>query len=255
MPPDHTLTMPSYPAYSTKSGQELVRFGDMLQVTKVGETNKPRASNISKRRKAAQDDGGAEYMAKRAELIRVAAGLFKKNGFDATTFNDIAIHTGLDRATLYYYFGSKQEIFQDAVRGALNGNLKGMQAIMSDDSRGPLEKLRALVEMFMKSYRDNYPYLFVYLQQDLNTIVDQKSEWGKEVSGEIHNIEEAFKSLIRQGIASGALRGDIPVSLATNSIFGMLNWTHRWYDPDSRNSPEQVADAFCKIFIDGMAAH
>jgi AcrR family transcriptional regulator len=174
----------------------------------TGKKTKPATSNISRRRKTAMAEAGPDYMAKRAELIRIAAGLFKTNGFKETTFNDISIHTDLDRATLYYYFGSKQEIFEGAISGALTRNLQGLAVIMSETGKGPIEKLRDLVEMLMVSYSENYPYLFVYLQQDLHTIVDQKSAWAKRVRDETKTIENAFKT--RRASARSADAGGNP---------------------------------------------
>ncbi|MFD2858118.1 TetR/AcrR family transcriptional regulator [Seohaeicola zhoushanensis] len=212
-------------------------------------------SNISRRRQAALDEGAEEYVTRRRELVRIAATIFKAKGFDATTFGDIAVHTGLDRATLYYYFGSKQEIFKEAIEGALSSNLDRLRRIQNDPDTSNPEKLEKLVRMLMVSYHDNYPYLFVYLQQDIGTIVDPKSDWAKKVDNQVKMIEAAFAALIRAGIAAGDFRDDISVSLCANSIFGMLNWTHRWYDPEGRNRPEVVADAFCKIFFDGLRGH
>lgn len=214
-------------------------------------TKKP-SSNISRRRQAALDEGSSEYVGKRAELIRIAAGIFKSKGYNATTFNDIAAHTGLDRATLYYYFGSKQEIFQGAIQGALDKNLGEMRAIDADQAMSTIEKLSAMVRMLMNSYHEHYPYLFVYLQQDIHTIVDKDSDWAHQVQDQVRIIESAFSRLIKSGISEGLFRDDIPISLSINAIFGMLNWTHRWYDPEGRSSPEQISDAFIKIFFEGM---
>ena len=215
-------------------------------------SRKKEPSNISRRRSTALDDAAPDYLAKRKELTRIASDIFKQKGYRSTSFGDIATHTGLDRATLYYYFGSKEEIFQNAVQGALTKNLEGMQEIMRDEGLGAIEKLQRLVWMFMNSYHEHYPYLFVYLQQDLGTILDENSEWAKNVQQQIRLIEEAFATLIKQGAAKGDLRDDIPVSLSLNAIFGMLNWTHRWYSPSGKNSPAVIAEAFSKIFIEGM---
>ncbi|WP_323039985.1 TetR/AcrR family transcriptional regulator [Gemmobacter sp.] len=198
------------------------------------------------------DEGAAEYVARRQELIQIAAGIFKTKGYSATTFADIASHTGIDRATLYYYLGSKEEIFRDAVRGALTRNIEGMRRIMADSALDAVTKLQQLIEMLMVSYHNNYPYLFVYLQQDLNTIINDDREWAEDVEREVRLIEEAFASLVRQGIETGDLRDDIPVALSLNAIFGMLNWSHRWYSPEGRNTPEAVARAFNCVFLDGM---
>ena len=78
-----------------------VRWGQDEAMTKV--------SNISRRRRSAQSDGGADYVAKRTELLRIAARLFKEQGYQSTRLVDIAKEAGLDRATVYYYVGSKEE--------------------------------------------------------------------------------------------------------------------------------------------------
>lgn len=215
-------------------------------------TKKRPPSKISTRRQTALNEGSKEYYAKRLEIIRIAATIFKQKGFDATTFSDIAALTGLDRATLYYYFGDKQEIFKEAIEGALNSNLEGVRRIQMQDSLSSFDKLEQLVRMLMVSYHDNYPYLFVYLQQELGTIIDPNSEWALRVEQQVKQIEAAYTSVIRLGIAEGEFRNDIAVTLCANSIFGMLNWTHRWYDPEGRHSPDGIADAFCKIFLNGM---
>lgn len=213
---------------------------------------KARSSNISRRRKAALDEGTADYLGKRDELIRIAAGIFKAKGYNATTFGDIATHTGLDRATLYYYFGSKEEIFQGAIQGALDKNLEAMRSIDADPNLTTIEKLSAAVRTLMASYHEHYPYLYVYLQQDIATILDRDSKWARDVEDQVRVIETAFARMIESAINQGHFRSDIPPVLSINSIFGMLNWTHRWYDPEGRFTPDQISDAFVKIFFDGM---
>lgn len=138
------------------------------------------------------------------------------------------------------------------MRGALTRNIEGLHEIMAEPTLDAVTKLQRLVEMLMISYHNNFPYLYVYLQQDLNMIIDDDQEWAQNVEREVRLIEEAFASLIRQGIDAGDLRDDIPVALSLNAIFGMLNWSHRWYSPEGRNSPTAIATAFNRVFFDGM---
>jgi mycofactocin system transcriptional regulator len=46
----------------------------------------------------------------RAQIARVALGLFERNGFDETTVEDIAGAAGISRRTLFRYFESKRDI-------------------------------------------------------------------------------------------------------------------------------------------------
>jgi AcrR family transcriptional regulator len=58
----------------------------------------------------------------RTELARVAIDLFRRQGFDQVTINDVAAAAGVSRSTFLRYFGSKEE----AVLGALDD--QGVQA-------------------------------------------------------------------------------------------------------------------------------
>ena len=93
------------------------------------------SSNISRRRQSALQEGSADYLAKRAELVEIAGRQFKAHGFKATTLAEIGHKAGLDRATVYYYFGSKEELFRECVRLGVDANIAQCEAIFADTSR------------------------------------------------------------------------------------------------------------------------
>src|SRR3546814_17795247 len=86
------------------------------------QTAMAQSSNISRRRKTALEDGSTDYLAKRAELVEIAGRQFKNNGFRAPTLAEIGHKAGLDRATVYYYFGSKEELFSEGLRVGVDDN-------------------------------------------------------------------------------------------------------------------------------------
>jgi len=212
----------------------------------------PRQSNISKRRKTALNDGGAKYKAKREELIRVAAELFKEKGYQTTTLNDIASHAGMDRASVYYYVGNKEEFFRDAVKGGVEQNAEKVEQVLARKDITTQEKLEQLVTLLMQSYSDSYPYMYLYIQEEMHKIADAKTPWAQEMLEKTKGFERAVLALIKEGMAEGSFREDIAATLAANTIFGMLNWTYRWYTPNSKFSAAEVADVFNKIFFTGL---
>jgi AcrR family transcriptional regulator len=48
---------------------------------------------------------------RRLEIMRAAAEVFKRKGYDAVTMQDIIDETGMSRGGVYAYFGSKEELF------------------------------------------------------------------------------------------------------------------------------------------------
>jgi AcrR family transcriptional regulator len=208
-------------------------------------------SGIGRRRQAARTEGGADYKARREELVKVAAEVFQEKGYQAATLNDVAEKVGTDRASLYYYVGSKQELFEEVVQDVLEANLKEARRIKKEDLP-PAEKLTKLVRTMMVSYERNYPFTYVYIQEDMSRVGAQDSEWARTMSSRTRSFEKIVKGFIEDGIAAGEFRSDIPSEIAANGLYGMLNWTHRWFHPGRGADATQIAESFASLFLEGM---
>jgi len=211
-----------------------------------------KVSNISRRRSSAKLEGGADYTAKREELVRIAARLFKEMGFQSTKLADIAREAGLDRATVYYYVGSKEELFRETVDGVLDTNMREAERLIGDPSLSWLTRLHAIFVKLMVSYEENYPATFVYIQEQMHQIANEETAWAQETLRKTRSYDEMLMMCIRGAIADSELRSDIPPRLVENALFGMLNWTHRWFTPGGAMTGQAVAEAFWSIFIGGM---
>lgn len=193
-------------------------------------------------------------MAKREELVEIAGRQFKANGFRATTLAEIGHKAGMDRATVYYYFGSKEELFRECVRLSVDANIAECERIAADLSRDPKDRLRAVIIQLMLAYDRYYPHMYVYIQEEMERIASEKSDWAQQIITQTRTYERIVLSLISELMKKGELRNDIAVSIAANAVFGMLNWTHRWYQPGGPHSADEIADGFCKIFFEGLDA-
>jgi len=213
-----------------------------------------RTSNISRRRRAALSDGGAEYTAKREELVRIAAELFRSQGYHATRLADIGARAGIDRASIYYYFASKEDLFRESVEGILDANLARTEEIAAREGLSVVEQIRLVVELLMRSYEENYPHMYVYIQEQMHQVAREESAWAQEIARKTRSFDAKIVALLRQGVESGELRRDIPVRVASSALFGMFNWTHRWFTPGGSLSARDISNDFCNIFFRGMMA-
>jgi len=209
-------------------------------------------SRISKRRRTALESGGADYTRKRQELISVAATVFRERGYKAATLNEVAERFGTDRASLYYYISDKDELFHEVIKGVLDANLEAAQKILDDRKLPVVDKLEALIRTVLKSYEDNYPSMFVYIQEDMAQLSSTESSWAKDMMEQTRRMEAIFSALIEKAIKRGDYRDDLPPRLAAYALYGMLNWTHRWYQPDKGLTASEIADAFSSLFNQGM---
>jgi len=210
-------------------------------------------SRISQRRLAARAEGGADYNARRRELIRTAADVFRAKGYSGSTLHDIADALGTDRASLYYYVGSKEELFQACISEAVAANIARASEIAAAGLT-PREQLVRLIELLINSQVDHYPYLYVYIQEDMRQVATADAAWATDMVERTHVFERYFTEAIADGVRAGIFREGLSTTLVANTLFGMTQWTHRWFLPGERYSAQDVIDTFVTVFFGGLDA-
>lgn len=208
-------------------------------------------TRIGHRRAANAKESSEFYQERRKEIFQTAAQVFEERGYQATTIADIAEKLGTDRASLYYYVGSKQELFQQVVREAASSNVLAIEALAAS-KRAAGEKLRLAFTTLMESYSSAYPYIHVFLQEKFPTLSNEEDDWAQESKGWSDRYYKAMRKIIKQGVADGEFSVTLPVGLVTMAVIGTINWAHRWYRPGGKLPPEQIGDGFAEILLKGL---
>jgi len=177
--------------------------------------------------------------------------VFKEKGFAATTVDDIGRRAKMDRATVYYYFRGKKELFREMVNEATSENVH-MAERMASLSSPPRERLRGLIEGLLQSYVKHYPYLYVYVQEDMVRLIKDGSSWGKQMIALNHRFDHAVFKIVQEGLISGDFVSERDPRLLAAGIMGMCNWTHRWFDPNGQVSSAELAKVFADLVLDGL---
>lgn len=103
----------------------------------------------------------------RKKIITTAGNIFRKNGFKKTTMDEIANAAGKGKSSIYYYFESKELIFQAVVlheANILRNNLT--TAIKAVDS--PVDKMKNYVFVRMKSFEKLANYYNAIFDKNLD---------------------------------------------------------------------------------------
>ena len=208
---------------------------------------------LSSRRLNARSTGGEEYEKKRKAIVAAAAAIFREKGFAAANGDDIAKKAKMDRASLYYYYAGKQEIFRDMVGEAVTDNVLMAEEI-AGSADAPATKLRRLIEGLFSSYVRHYPYLFVFVQEEMARLTKDKSSWSATMRRLDKRFDDAVIKIIQNGIDDGSLITAGDARLTANGIIGMCNWSHRWFDPGKGYPGEKVAAAFSDLILRGLTA-
>jgi AcrR family transcriptional regulator len=214
-------------------------------------------SQIAKRRAAAagQASGANSTYHRRQEQILLAAGrVFHRLGFQATSLSDIAAEAGLDRASLYYYYGSKEELFHDVARRAVVSVIEAADAVASSEVLTPIDKLSQVIEMLMTSFESNYPQFYVFVQEDVSKMphAANESEWADTVHGWNARYFNLVRSVISDGMESGQFCAVLPAGVIAHLVIGMLNYTSTWFTPDGILSAREIAQGMVDLLYGGL---
>lgn len=208
---------------------------------------------IGKRRDAANKDPRASYSGRRQRILDAAVRVFNRMGYQAASLTAVATEVGLDRATLYYYFKSKETLFDEIVRSVLE-NKNELTRRIAESNVSPARKMRDLIVAMMVGYADNYPLMYLYIREDLAHVTNNRSEWSAHMRALNRSIEQSFIAIIEEGFADGSFRRAGSAKTTAYAILGMLNWSHRWYKPDRSETPEEIGKTFAELVLAGLEA-
>jgi AcrR family transcriptional regulator len=163
---------------------------------------------------------------------------------------DIAEAVGINKGSLYSYIRSKEDLLIPVFERAMGVLLEEMEQISADASLRPTERLRRAIRAHVTAVADNLETLTVYL-----------SEWRQLAADSLTTVREQreryaalFLEILEDGVRRGEFR-PMDTRIALLGMIGMCNYLFRWYRPDGRMTPDQIAAELCAMVLEGVRAH
>jgi AcrR family transcriptional regulator len=193
-----------------------------------------------------QPDSARQAATQYDNIIREAAILFAENDFDPTSLNSIAARVNINKATLYHYIRSKDELLYLCLDRSFQ-NLDEAVSYLRHRAIPPIARLRAFHDLLIHAQNNIYG-------RCLNLISPQALR--RSASSAIlefqRRLDDAARALYADGVAAGDLR-EMPPIIFTATIYGASNWVPRWFDPRQEGGLQHVIDTFFDIFVNGLA--
>lgn len=98
------------------------------------------------------DNGSNKKDANRASILKIAQEIFSKYGYKKTTLDDIANAVRKGKSSLYYYFPSKEDLFQAVIQKEVD-SLRHELEIVVNRNTDPVDKLRDYILTKLTTYR------------------------------------------------------------------------------------------------------
>lgn len=181
---------------------------------------------------------------RRGALVKAAARLFRRQGFDGTSTRDIAAAVGMHSGSPFYHFKSKNELLHAVMEQGMQAALERQAAVLAEAPADAAQRLRRLVRNHFETlHGPGRDFIPVMLHESRSLDARQRSAIAR-----LQRDYEAPWLPVLQALADdGRLRAD--VHLARLLIFGALNWSVQWFDKRKRASLDDVTGAAMALFI------
>jgi TetR/AcrR family fatty acid metabolism transcriptional regulator len=182
------------------------------------------------------------------QIIDSAVRVFARNGFYNSRVSDIAREAGIASGTIYLYFRTKDEILVTLFREKMAAFVAALRTEIGRE-RDPEAKIRRLV-------RQHFEVLEA--SPDLAEVVQVELRQGQKFfrGASAHEISAYFEligSVLREGVAAGVFRHDLPVKIATKMLFGALDqMTTSWVLGKRGYRLADAAEPVANIFLKGV---
>ena len=182
----------------------------------------------------------------RDEILRAAAQIFQEKGYHAASMQDIAEAVELKKGSLYHHVSSKQEILLALLDEALDLIIERLQAVEAKNL-SPSQKLRQSMQAYLSFLAENRGLSSVLILEHRSL----QSEFIDLHFPRRDRIEQIWREIIEEGVSCGELQSQQP-GLTAKALLGVLNWAITWYREDGPLSPNEIADHFADLFIQGL---
>ena len=178
---------------------------------------------LSKRKKE-------ERELRKKQILDGALKVFKLHGIEKTTMDEIAHESGFGKATLYYYYASKDEVFIDVMVKGWKDLWEGIENLIVQE-KSPKEKFVGIIVQIGLIVKDN-KNLYGFLFTAPNHIQDTSKQLWKTYQERLYAI---LGSIIDEGIKKNEFI-DVDPKVLMKAVGGLFHGLVLNNDDDIRDS-------------------
>ncbi len=177
--------------------------------------------------------------------MEFAALRFAENGYHPTSVAEIVEGMGVGKGVFYWYFSSKDELFEEILSEAQNGLRRRQQQLIAG-AVDPLERIEAGVRATMQWIAEHRHLLGLIQFAASEERFAPALRRGQDVA-----VSDVVRH-VKDGIVAGTIRDADPLILA-HGILGVVDQFARVFLLRQGDSPDEVAGAAVAFCRSGLA--
>ena len=188
---------------------------------------------------------------RRDDILGIAARLFAEQGFDRTTMRQIASESGIQAASLYHHFATKDDMLHALIRDFVE-DLPPVYRRLIAEHRDPRATVRAFVTFALRIALADRLLLSMIIRERKALAARPGFAYVDETLREVRGI---WLGVLNDGIAAGVFRADLNPHVVIRMMLDLAGSAAEWFRPDStRYSLDEVVSTELGFIFDGINA-
>ncbi len=202
----------------------------------------------------------ADQSVAREDILRAAADVLHRKGYEATTMKDIAAQVNLTAASLYHHFKNKDFLVLNALEVGLELTIEKLEALEAADL-SCADKLAEMIRSHVISVTGNVAVaaaMVFEIRALLNFGSGGKNGGDSTMAAFMERrdgffarrdyFESLFRDTVQAGIEAGEFR-QVDAAIVTRAMLGAHNWVSLWFKEGGRLSGAEVAEVMVDAWL------
>ncbi|HEY9073185.1 MAG TPA: TetR/AcrR family transcriptional regulator [Desulfobaccales bacterium] len=193
-----------------------------------------------------------EKLRQREEMLATALDLFSQKGYHNVSMQEIAEKAEFAIGTLYKFFQNKEELYKTIVLERCDDFAAACRQVM-EQSDDEVEKLRHYVRFRVERFRNNLPFVRLFLAESRGISFSLKAGVDIEVRKRYYEILNSLASAFASGMEKQRFKKIAdPYYLAVALDSAIDASLLLWLDAPERHPYPEDPDAILDIFFKGL---
>ena len=183
----------------------------------------------------------------REEILTSAHELLSKKGYASMSMDDLAMHVGISKPTLYSYFATKDEL----IATAFTREVQALTAMIESEhaTETPLQRLSLLLRTIVqKQIHQQTPTLRPIMPDLFNLI--QNNVQAMEA---IKHLDATVTALIQEGMDTGEIDPSLDRATLTYAFYSLTSvLKYALLDEAHITDPERLTNTLVTFFLNGV---
>jgi AcrR family transcriptional regulator len=186
----------------------------------------------------------------RQKILDAAALWLNRKGLAIMSLQDLANEVGLQTASLYYYFPSKDALIEEVMHIGIEVVYRDVKDAV--ERLGPGVSFRDRIRVAVKAHLSSLLAHGEYTSANIRNYPLASDSLREKNLSIRRQYAEYWRTMFEAAQHAGEVAPNVDLTLIRLLLIGAMNWSTEWFNP-RKKSIDAISDVICSMLFSGIA--